>query len=218
MSKATGDASGLDGVVDEFRRQVMELDEELDLASQRLRERVDELAKTAAELDEAQTTFEMQRTDLIREAREEGYTLGLAEVQSQTAAGMAMLSDVNAELEAMGEEPLEVEELVHYEIAYEPDGAAVAIDEDGPGDMVTEAAPGFGDDEATSATPTPETGRGARADFGSWARWASTPVTSTARWRSSGALGRRASNPSAADPAESSWRCPSPGLEVTSAT
>ncbi len=91
-----------------------------DSAGQELREREEALEAARAELEEARSTFDLERTDLLREARDHGYSLGLAEADAQTAAGMAMLADVNTDLEALGEAPLVAEELVHVEIVEEP--------------------------------------------------------------------------------------------------
>ncbi len=91
-----------------------------DSAGQELREREEALEAARAELEEAQRTFDLERTDLLQEARDHGYSLGLAEAELQTAAGMAILADVNTDLEALGEAPLVAEELIHVEIVEEP--------------------------------------------------------------------------------------------------
>jgi hypothetical protein len=124
---AKADAEDHQGTVAELRRQLERREEEISTTAQVMAAREQTLAGAEAQLAEAQDAFEIQRTDLLREAREQGYALGWAESEASTAAKQArrMAMEVAETVEAR---PVELETETPAPAAV-PEVAQVAIDE-----------------------------------------------------------------------------------------
>lgn len=97
--------------------------EALRVAARHIREREKALVAAWEELDEANRAFELTRAELIKQARDNGYSLGLAE--STSAAGVGYRPDRDATPNGIPRGALAVvDELVHIEIVDESEDEA----------------------------------------------------------------------------------------------
>jgi hypothetical protein len=102
---AKADAEDHEGTVAELRRQIERREEELSTTNQAMVAREQKLTGAEVDLREAQHAFEIQRTDLLREAREQGYELGWAEAEAAAAAKQARRAAIDTGAEGLEPEP-----------------------------------------------------------------------------------------------------------------